>query len=280
MPDIPDPSAGPPAEIPAPAQLPAPAQASPAGREDSCPWDGDPAPEPAANAPTDPAARRERHDAFTEGRKRACLTALAKSGCILDACRAVGISAQTFYRHQEEDARFAGHVREALAMAATPLELVAWRRAVVGVEREFACGGQVHVRRLYSDGLLRLLLQGSNPKKYGPNPGFSRKRLLKHEKKALRREIRAELEETMRPRSLDQVKQSILRKLSAIERHRAPELLAAGWTKSAGGHWVPPGFAWVGLPEGVAPPGGFAPGGLSPGQDEESPPPSTPGENV
>ena len=276
MSDMPDPCAGPPADTPAQAQVPARPETAPPEGDDRYPWNAQPAPDGAA----DSAGRRERHDAFTEGRKRAFLTALVKSGCILDACRSAGISAQTFYRHQAEDARFAGHVREALAIAATPLELVAWRRAVVGVEQEFACGGQVHVRRRYSDGLLRLLLQGSNPKKYGPNPGFSRKRLLKHEKKAMRREIRAELEETLRPRELEQVKQSILRKLSAIERHREPERRAAGWTMSAEGHWVPPGYAWVGLPEGVAPPGGTGADGLVSRAGEDGPAPTAPGDRV
>jgi hypothetical protein len=78
-------------------------------------------------------------------------------------------------------------------MSATPVELTAWQRAVEGVEQEFACGGQVHVRRRYDGGLLRLLLQASNPKKYGPRPGFKRKRILKHERKQMEREIREEM---------------------------------------------------------------------------------------
>ena len=132
--------------------------------------------------------KQQRHDAFTDTRKRAFLKALMKTGCVLDACRATGVSAKTVYRHQESDPAFAEYCRIAQAMSVVPLELVAWRRAIEGVEREFACGGQVHVRRIYSDSLLRLLLQASNPKKYGANPGFTRKRLAKAERKAIRRE--------------------------------------------------------------------------------------------
>lgn len=212
--------------------------------------------DPAAPPPEDPASDdapepRQRHDAFTEAHKARFLTALIKTGCILDACRLTGAAARTVYRHQESDPRFADNCAAAIRMAATPVELTAWQRAVEGVEQLFACGGQVHVRRRYDAGLLRLLLQGSNPKKYGPRPGFKRKRMLRHERKQMEKEIRAELHEKMRPRSLDEVRGSIMRKLEAFERHREPEKLAAGWTKSADGDWVPPGYAPI---PGYAPP--------------------------
>jgi hypothetical protein len=201
------------------------------------PWDREP-------PPADPDAPRERHDAFTEARKSGYLRALVKCGCILDACRLTGVAPQTVYRHQRNDPSFFENCRIALRVAGTPAELTAWSRAVEGVEQEFACGGQVHVRRRYSDGLLRLLLQGSNPKKYGPHPGFTRKRILKHERKQMEREIRAGIAEEMaaHSRSPEQVRASIRRKLEAIERHEEPQKLAAGWTRSADGYWIPPGY--------------------------------------
>jgi hypothetical protein len=225
--------------------------------ETPLPWELDASP-----APADPSAPRQRHDAFTDARKCVFLRALAKTGCLLDACRAAGISAKTAYRHQESDPRFAENCRIALRMSATPIEFAAWSRAVEGVEREFACGGQVHVRRIYSDSLLRLLLQGSNPKKYGANPGFTRKRLAKAERKQIEREARAEmraLESTLRPDE-GKVAESIAAKLDVLDRRQAPQRLAAGWTKTAGGDWVPPGYGWVGLPEGWAPPMVMPPG--------------------
>jgi hypothetical protein len=60
-----------------------------------------------------------------------------------------------------------------------------------------------------------------------------------------------------RPRSLDEVRGSILTKLEAIKRHRTPEKLAAGWTKSEDGHWIPPGWVKSGPEEA----GGAAEGG-------------------
>lgn len=227
------------------------------------PWEVD-----AADTPADPSAPRQRHDAFTDARKCVFLRALVKTGCLLDACRATGISPKTAYRHQESDPRFAANCRTAFRMSATPLELTAWTRAVEGVEREFACGGQVHVRRIYSDSLLRLLLQGSNPKKYGQRPGFTRKRMARAERKALRREIEAELRYDVGKgapeRSFEEVMDSILTKIEAIERHEAPEKLAAGWSMTPDGHWLPPGYGWTGPGDPPAP-GPDDPDGMPPG---------------
>jgi hypothetical protein len=210
------------------------------------PWDGDPPPEEERG----PDGRRIRHDAFTARRKHEFLRALVKAGTIEDAARAVGVNPRTIYRHHEADPSFFEHCRIALRMAATPLEITAWQRAVEGVEQEFACGGQIHVRRRYDAGLLRLLLQGSNPKKFGARPGFKRKRLLRHERKQMEREIRAELYARRRP--IEAVRESILTKLEAFDHHRSGEKLAQGWTRLEDGHWIPPGYGL--LPGHEAPP--------------------------
>jgi hypothetical protein len=206
--------------------------------EEVFPWDADPPPE-------DPDAPRQRHDAFTEARKCEFLRALVKTGGILDACRRTGISAKTVYRHQEGDPRFFDNCAAALRMSATPLELTAWQRAVEGVEQEFACGGQVHVRRRYDGSLLRLLLQGSNPNKYGPRPGFKRKRLLKAERKQMEREVRAEHQAKIAEErwSFDDAIEELDRKLRNLGVREDQQKLAAGWTKMPDGHWVPPGYA-------------------------------------
>lgn len=46
-----------------------------------------------------------------------------------------------------------------------------------------------------------------------------------------------------RPRSLAEVQENILKKLSAIARHRHSEKLASGWVEDEEGNWIPPG--WV-----------------------------------
>lgn len=233
------------------------AKADPLSIDDApLPW------EQATDAPPAPGARRPRHDAFTDARKHIFLRALIKTGCWLDACRATGISPKTAYRHQESDPRFAANCRTAMRMSATPLELTAWTRAVEGVEREFACGGQVYTRRIYSDSLLRLLLQGSNPRKYGQRPGFTRKRLAKAERKQIEREVRAEMRVLEGALRADEgrVAESILAKLDVLERRREIERHAAAWTQTTEGDWIPPGYGWVGLPEGWAPPMAMPPG--------------------
>jgi hypothetical protein len=154
-------------------------------------------------------------------------------GCILDACRLAGTAPRTVYRHQENDPRFMRHCQIALKMAG------------------------------YSENLLRLLLQGSNPKKYGPRPGFRRKRMLRHERKQMEREIKADIaaEARLGQRSFGSAVESVLGKIAAIERHEEPKKLAADWTKSPGGDWIPPGYApipgWTppADPDGEGPPG-------------------------
>lgn len=188
----------------------------------------------------------QRHDAFTLPRRQVFLKALAKTGCILDACRAAGVSKSTIYNLQNSDEEFAKHCRLAVDMANVPVELAAWERGVTGIEEEVIRGGKVVGTRLKrSDSILRLLLQGSNRKKYGPRPGFSRKRLMRWERKKLEEEIYARVAEEQR-RSGEKAKANILRKLENIARHREPAMLAAGWTKTKRDEWVPPGWTWSG----------------------------------
>jgi len=46
-----------------------------------------------------------------------------------------------------------------------------------------------------------------------------------------------------RPRSLDEMRDSILKKLSAIARVRDSDKLAKGWVEDEEGNWIPPGWA-------------------------------------
>jgi len=225
------------------------------------PWDEDP-------PPADPDAPRERHDAFNEAKKSVWLRALVKTGCIQDACRVTGVSPRTIYRHQQNDPLFFEHCRIALRVSGTPAELTAWSRAVEGVEQEFACGGQVHVRRRYSDGLLRLILQGSNPKKYGPHPGFKRKRILKHERKQMEREIRAQIAAEQKPWSFEEAIGALADKLGNMDADGLMARYSPGWTKTEDGHWIPPGYGpipgWQPLP---GPDGDDSAGDLASGED-------------
>ena len=109
-----------------------------------------------------------RDDGFGEERKRLFLTALRHGYPVLAACRLVGISNRTAYNHRRDDPGFARDWELARRMAKLPLELLAFERAVDGVEEPvYAYGKLSHVRIRHSDSLLVALLAAENPEKYG-----------------------------------------------------------------------------------------------------------------
>ncbi len=211
------------------------------GRDDEAPKHEQPAPwdEPPEDDPAP--ARPARHDAFTPARHRVFLKHLVKTGCIADAARLTGVAARTIYRHQEADEGFARNVELAIRMAGGGVEQTAWERGVLGVDEQFACGGKVYTRKRYSDSLLRLLLQGSNPDKYGSRPGFTRKRMRKWEREEIRREIHRE--NLAKQPSIEQVKRTIIERANNIRRQREQRQFAEGWSRSEDGDMIPPG--WV-----------------------------------
>lgn len=233
------------------------------------PWEGEPPPDEEFG----PDGRRLRHDAFTARRKHEFLKALAKTGCLEDACRLVGVASRTVYRHQEEDGEFYRYCTLALRMVETPLELTAWQRAVDGFEEQVVVGGRVTTRIRHSENLLRLFLQASNPKKYGPRPGFKRKRLLRHERKQMEQEIRAEIEARVAAEqpTFDEAIALLEPRLAALGAREDRSKLQQGWTKSPDGDWVPPGYAPI---PGWTPPPGAAAAAVDGSEGGEDPPDS------
>jgi len=148
-------------------------------------------------------------------------------------------------------------------MCATPVELTAWERGVTGVEEQFACGGKVYTRLRRSDHMLKLLLQASSPKKYGARPGFKRKRILKHERKEMKREVKAEFM-ARNTATFDESMELLEKKLQALGYRDETKKLAEGWTKTPDGHWVPPGYGLLAPSAGAGRPGGQASGGEPP----------------
>jgi hypothetical protein len=131
---------------------------------------------------------RRRRDGFT-GEREAFVAALARYGTVKDACRVTGVSDTTFYRHERRDAAFKARCREAREQCAARLEAVAWERATVGGEETVIRGGEiVQVKRKPSDAMLRLVMQASDPERYGGTMSRS-----SDEIGALRRRIEAEL---------------------------------------------------------------------------------------
>ena len=185
--------------------------------------------------------RKTRHDAFDGKRRKLFLDALGECGCLRDAARKAGVSHQTVYNHQACDKQFARQCALALDMASTTVELQAWERGVVGVEEPILYRGEIVGTRLKrSDSILRLLLQGSNRKKYGPNPGFTRRRLHKLERKRIEQEVRDDLR--ARRKSPEEVDRLLNKQLDILGARLARERLEQGWIQ-VGEDWIPPG--WV-----------------------------------
>ena len=103
---------------------------------------------------------RYRHDGWTPARQRGFLVALAETGCVRDACRAVGLSNNSAYRAKSRIPEFGAAWDRALARMAPVLEHAAYARAVEGWDEPvYHAGKLVGQRRRYSDALLRLLIQ-------------------------------------------------------------------------------------------------------------------------
>lgn len=103
---------------------------------------------------------RPRHDGWTPERRLRFCAELARTGCVTDACRAVGMSTTNAYRTYDRLPEFRQQWDEALATPRPILEQAAFERAVYGVEVGIHRNGQVvATHRKYSDGLLRYLLE-------------------------------------------------------------------------------------------------------------------------
>ena len=119
------------------------------------------------------APARERHDGLSEERKQLFLTALRTGESVLDACALVGVSNRTVYNHRKRDPDFAEAWRLAAKMYRLPLEIAAFQRGVEGIEEPvYHHGRLIGTRRRYSDALLKMLLAGEKPRKYGRRAGL------------------------------------------------------------------------------------------------------------
>ncbi|HEX8642369.1 MAG TPA: hypothetical protein VF702_00475 [Allosphingosinicella sp.] len=199
---------------------------------------------------------RLREDGFTPARQKIFLKALRRTGCVADAARKAGISKNSVDRARRKFADFDARCKAARALALPGLEEIAYQRATVGAPAKVIRNGKlVEVRVQPSDAMLRLLLAGAAPKKYGRYAGLKRA-----EDGARGRE------KWRRPRSPEEVRDSILRKLAAIRRHR---LESGDYAEGPDGQLLPKGMRLVGVEElkrlGWRPP------------EEEAPPPA-PGE--
>lgn len=125
---------------------------------------------PAALAFT-PVPVRARHDGWTPAKQVAFLHALATSGCVDEACRAVGMSTRSAYtlRARPDAASFRQAWEVTLDYALDVLADTMIGRAINGVATPiFFQGEQVGEKRRYDERLAMFLLRTRRPERYGP----------------------------------------------------------------------------------------------------------------
>lgn len=118
-----------------------------------------------------PVRRKPRLDGWTEEKQRRFIEALADTGLVGHAARAVGMSRETAYRlrRSPHGAAFARAWDAARHHAGGLIEDIAFDRAIEGVEHEvYNNAGEVVAARLVHDNrLLKYLLSHLKPERYG-----------------------------------------------------------------------------------------------------------------
>ncbi len=107
---------------------------------------------------------------LTPEKLTAFCAALAETGIVAKACKAVGVSRQTAYEWRSEIPAFSEAWDKALNVGITALEDEAHRRAFEGVdEGVYHQGVLMDTQKKYSDTLAIFLLKAHKPEKYREN---------------------------------------------------------------------------------------------------------------
>lgn len=117
-----------------------------------------------------PVPVRYRHDGWVPDRQQAFIDALAASGCVDEACRAVGMGRSSAYalRRRPDAQAFRLAWDAAMDVAITRLSDAALSRAINGVAVPvFHQGEQIGERRQYNERLTMFLLRYRDPARYG-----------------------------------------------------------------------------------------------------------------
>lgn len=138
-----------------------------------------------------------RHDGWTADRQRRFISALADTGSVEAACRAVGKSSVGAYhlRRHPEAAEFRAAWDAALDHGVRRLEDLAMDRALNGVEVPvYSYGKLVGSRTVYNDRLLMFLLRNRAPERFAEGRAKAMSALDKETLARLKRKWRAEWE--------------------------------------------------------------------------------------
>ncbi|KPP96518.1 hypothetical protein [Erythrobacter sp. HL-111] len=174
-----------------------------------------------------------RHDGWTPQRQRDFIEALADTGSVEAACRAVDMSQAGVYhlRRQPGAESFRKAWAAALELGVERLEDVAMERALNGVEEEYYSHGElVAKRRRYNDRLLMFMLRNRAPERFAEGGAKGLNAVGKMEVERLRKEWRAEWEAERDSVTPQEIRASIDAKIAAI-RSRIEADHAREWAK-------------------------------------------------
>jgi hypothetical protein len=116
----------------------------------------------------------KRHDGWTHEHQQNFIEALADTGSVAAACKAVDMSTNGAYylRRQKGAESFREAWQKALDLGVQRLEDVAMDRALNGVDEPvYSYGELVGVRKKVNDRLLMFMLRNRAPERFGKNGG-------------------------------------------------------------------------------------------------------------
>lgn len=163
--------------------------------------------------------RNERHDGWTEERQRAFIEALADTGSVAAACKAVDMSTVGAYhlRRQKGAESFRAAWQKALDLGVEKIEDVAMDRALNGVDEPlYSYGKLVGTRKRYNDRLLMFMLRNRAPERFAEGKAKGLGAVGQMELKRLKEEWRAEWEAERTHVSPAEVRASIEKKVEAL----------------------------------------------------------------
>lgn len=175
----------------------------------------------------------ERHDGWTPERQRAFIEALADTGSVAAACKAVDMSTVGAYqlRRQPGAEAFRAAWQAALALGVQRIEDVAMDRALNGVEEPvYSYGALIGTRTRYNDRLLMFMLRNRAPQRFADGRSKGLNAIDAIEVERLKKQWRKQWEAEHPNVSAAEVRASIDRKITEVRRRVEAEQ-AAAWAK-------------------------------------------------
>ena len=193
-----------------------------------------------------------RHDGWTEDRQRRFIEALADTGSVAAACKAVNMSTVGAYhlRRQRGAESFRQAWQAAIDLGVQRIEDVAMDRALNGVDVPvYSYGKLVGTRTAYNDRLLMFMLRNRAPERFTEGRAKGLNAVGQMELKRLKKQWREEYERERAQGGEQRVFAAIEAKIAAVHQRRLDSMsprARAAWDafkaieaedKAAGYHW-------------------------------------------